>query len=58
MKRIAVITPIIFEGYLIICLDIKWLDLFGKLPTFTCQVVENCLRITSEEIRSHEKKQR
>ena len=36
--KVAPITPYIFEGYLIISLDSKWIDVFGKIPTFEISI--------------------
>ncbi|MFZ0183515.1 MAG: hypothetical protein WAL88_01615 [Nitrosotalea sp.] len=34
MKKIGEAKTMLFEGYLILSLDKKWLDVFGELPTF------------------------
>lgn len=34
MKKFCETKPMLFEGYLILSLDKKWLDVFGELPTF------------------------
>ena len=38
MKKIISITPYLFEGYLIIALDQKWIEKFGTIPTFVVHV--------------------
>lgn len=34
MKKIGETKTMLFEGYLILSLDKKWLDVFGEIPTF------------------------
>ena len=42
------ITPYMFEGFLIISLDNKWIDAFGKIPTFEISIdKENYLHLIS-----------
>jgi hypothetical protein len=38
MKKICETKPMLFEGYLILCLDKKWLDVFGEMPTFEARL--------------------
>jgi len=35
------ITPHLFENYLIIAFDSKWIELFGKIPTFSVEIDSN-----------------
>ncbi len=45
------ITPYMFEGFLIISLDSKWLESFGKVPTFVISIdKKNHLHLISKEI--------
>lgn len=54
MKKLATITPFLYEGYLVIALHSDWIKLFKKIPTFvvhlddkgfvhivSCEAIEN-----------------
>jgi hypothetical protein len=50
MKKIITTTkPSLFEGYLIISLDSKWIELFKTIPTFDVYIEENKLHLISQE---------
>ena len=34
MKKIGEVKPLLFDGYLVLSLNKKWLDVFGEMPTF------------------------
>jgi len=34
MKKICSTKPMIFDGYLILALNIEWIEKFGEIPTF------------------------
>ncbi len=38
MKKLATVTPILFDGYLIISLHSDWIRLFGQVPTFVAEL--------------------
>lgn len=41
MKKIGEAKTMLFEGYLILSLDKKWLDVFGEEPTFEASLDDN-----------------
>lgn len=41
MKKIAEITPLLFEDHLIISLDREWINLWNQVPTFTAKLYDN-----------------
>jgi hypothetical protein len=41
MKKICETKPLLFEGYLVLALDKKWLDVFGEMPTFEASLDSN-----------------
>lgn len=41
MKKICETKPLLFEGYLLLALDKKWLDVFGEMPTFEVSLDDN-----------------
>ena len=41
MEKIGEAKTMLFEGYLILSLDKKWLDVFGELPTFEASLDDN-----------------
>ena len=41
MKKIGETKPMLFEDYLILSLDKKWLDVFGEMPTFEASLDDN-----------------
>jgi len=50
MIKQETITPYLFEGYLIISLDHKWINIFGKIPTFVVQLDDDGrLHLVSKE---------
>jgi len=34
LKKLTSVSPYVFENFLIISLDLEWLKLFKKIPTF------------------------
>ncbi len=51
MKKISIISPYLFEGYLIIALDSEWIKAFGSMPTFTVSIDDNSkLHLISNEV--------
>lgn len=41
MKKICETKPLLFEGYLVLALDKKWLYVFGEMPTFEASLDDN-----------------
>jgi len=53
MKKIGVISPLVFEKFLILSLDLSWLNIFKKIPTFTIVVDnENRLVLKSQKLEA------
>jgi len=38
LKKLATITPLFFEGYLIICISSDWVKIFNGLPVFDVMI--------------------
>jgi hypothetical protein len=50
MKKIGVVCPLLFDGYLVLSLDKKWIDKFGKVPEFVVTIDnQNKLHLTTLE---------
>jgi hypothetical protein len=49
MKK-TVVSPYLFEGYLIIALDSNWIKVFGSIPTFTVSIINSKLHLISNEV--------
>ena len=56
MKKLGVVTPMLFENHLIISFEVNWIDQFDKIPTFEiCIDNKRRLCLTSkEELKSKE----
>ena len=55
MKKLGVVTPMLFENHLIISFEANWIDQFEKIPTFDiCIDNKKRLCLTSkEELKSN-----
>ena len=56
MKKLGIVTPMLFENHLIISFETNWIDQFDKIPTFEiCIDNKRRLCLTSkEELKSKE----
>ncbi len=51
MKKLQPIIPHVFENYLLISIDIEWLKIFKKIPTFEVSIDnEKRLHLISNEV--------
>ena len=53
MKKIGITTPRVFENFLILSLDLSWLNVFKKMPVFTVLIdEENRLVLISQKLEA------
>jgi len=50
--KLKSLTPILFEGSLIISLSSKWIDVFEKIPQFEVRFENGILSIISENTQN------
>ena len=50
MKKIATVTPTLFDDFLIISFNKKWIDVWGKIPEFDVFSDGKTLKITSKKL--------
>jgi len=51
LKKLALISPYVFENFLIIALELEWLKLFKSMPTFDVIIDnEKKLHLISKEV--------
>lgn len=51
MKQITKLTPYLFENFLIIAMDSRWIEVFEKIPTFNVYIDDSQrLHIVSQEV--------
>lgn len=48
-KQIGQIIPFLHDGYLLISLNKKWIDVFGKIPTFSVCINDGKLNLCTVE---------
>jgi hypothetical protein len=48
-KQLQVITPYLFEDHLILSLSKDWINYFKKIPTFSFEVKDGKIILTSEK---------
>lgn len=58
MKNIQNIQPYLFQDYLVLALDSKWIEKFNCIPTFVVYINNNKLHLETNEVAEFDIKSR